>query len=32
MPRNERGINFLFIQIGEKRVEDTIEDVTGWGF
>ena len=41
-PRNERGISFLFIQMGEKRIENKIEEATGrfldriyrilWGF
>jgi len=32
MPRNERGISFLFIQMGEKRMEDTIEGSKVRGF
>jgi hypothetical protein len=32
MPRNERGMSFLFIQIGEKMMESTIEGSTGRGF
>ena len=42
MPRNERGISFLFIQMGETRIENKIEEATGkfldriyrilWGF